>query len=82
MNEVDEAEEKIEVSIKALLDFSEKLKELSNLAWVASESFKKLVKAKEDVEKARKLMFSQSEIKKEPSKEAQESLDAWLGDDY
>lgn len=55
MNEVDEAEEKIEVSIKALSDFAEKLKELSNLAWVASESFKKLVKAKEDVEKARKL---------------------------
>ncbi len=82
MSEVDEAEEKIEVCTKDLLELSKELEKLGNMAWVAAKSFKMLIKAKEDIEKARKLMFSPPKVKIEPSRELQEKVDAWLGDDY
>jgi|GEM_PF-3326665 hypothetical protein len=77
---VGEDEDKIELSTKDITKLVAKLEDLSNAAWVAAQSLKMIVKAGEGIEKARKMMCSPPEVKSEPSKEAQDSLDAWLGD--
>lgn len=77
---VGEDEDKIELSTKEITKLVAILENLSNAAWVAAQSLKMIVKAGEGIEKARKMMCSPPEVKSEPSKEAQDSLDAWLGD--
>lgn len=77
---VGEDEDKIELSTKEITKLVTILENLSNAAWVAAQSLKMIVKAGEGIEKARKMMCSPPEVKSEPSKEAQDSLDAWLGD--
>jgi hypothetical protein len=77
---VGEDEDKIELSTKDITKLVAILENLSNAAWVAAQSLKMIVKAGEGIEKARKMMCSPPEVKCEPSKEAQDSLDAWLGD--
>ncbi len=77
---VGEDEDKIELSTKEITKLVTILESLSNAAWVAAQSLKMIVKAGEGIEKARKMMCSPPEVKSEPSKEAQDSLDAWLGD--
>lgn len=77
---VGEDEDKIEFSTKDITKLVAKLEDLSNAAWVAAQSLKMIVKAGEGIEKARKMMCSPPKVKKEPSKEAQDSLDAWPGD--
>lgn len=76
---IGENEGKIEISINSLMELASKLEDVSNAAWTAAQSLKMIATAGTKIEEVRKLMFSPSEVKKEPSKEAQESLDAWLG---
>lgn len=79
MNILDD-EEKIELSTRDISKLVAKLKDMSNAAWAAAQSLRMIVKASEGMEKALKLMHS-PQTKKEPGKEAQESLNAWLGED-
>lgn len=85
---VGEDEDKIELSTKDITKLVAILENLSNAAWVAAQSLKmfakvgkEIEKASEGIEKVRKIMCSPPEVKKEPSKEAQESLKAWFGEE-
>ncbi len=79
---IGENEGKIEISINSLIELASKLEDVSNAAWTAAQSLKMIATAGTKIEEARELMFSPPKVKIEPSRELQESLDAWLGDDY
>lgn len=58
------------------------MNEVKEAVDIIDNCIKSLVEISDELKKLRNWLGATPEVKKEPSKEAQESLDAWLGDDY